>query len=293
MQEVLDLIRSTLRGIWMYRWWGFVTTVLAGIAGIVSVLSIPNQFEATARVYVDTQSILRPLMSGLAVQPNADQQIAMVSRTLVSRPNVERVVRMADLDLKTKTQADKDAQVDSLMKNIKFMSAGGTNLYSIAYRSGRPDQARKVVQAFLSIFVESNLGDSRRDSDQAKKFIEEQIKLYQQRLVESESALKDFKIKNLAAMPSLSQDSVGRAGEIGTALAQARMDLSQAENARDELKKQLAIETPTIAADDRGLGFGPGVDPAPENPKAFRSEYDERIEAVSYTHLTLPTSDLV
>ena len=118
MQEILDLIRSTLRGIWMYRWWGFITTVLAGAGGIVMVLSIPNQFEAASRVYVDTQSILKPLMSGLAVQPNADQQIAMVSRTLVSRPNIERVVRMADLDLRAKTQADKDAQVDALMKNI-------------------------------------------------------------------------------------------------------------------------------------------------------------------------------
>ena len=185
MQEIMDLIRSTLRGIWTYRWWGFFSMVLVGVGGIVMVNTIPNQYEATTRVYVDTQSILRPLMSGLAVQPNADQQIAMVSRTLVSRPNIERVVRMSDLDLKATTQENKDALIDSLMKSIRFTSAGGTNLYAIAYRSDRPDQARKVVQAFLSIFVESNLGDSRRDSDQAKKFIEDQIKIYEQRLTDS------------------------------------------------------------------------------------------------------------
>ncbi len=281
MQEIVDLIRSTLRGIWVYRWWGFVATVLCGLGGVIGVLSIPNQFEATARVYVDTQSILRPLMSGLAVQPNADQQIAMVSRTLVSRPNVERVTRMADLDLGAKTQAEKDALIDGLMKNIKFASAGGTNLYSIAYRTGRPDQARKVVQAFLSIFVESNLGDSRRDSDQAKKFIEEQIKVYEQRLLEAENALKDFKLRNLAAMPTLNQDTVGRAGEVGAQLSQARMDLAQAENARDELKKQLALETPTIAADDRGLPVGLpsiGESSAQSGTRPIRTEYDERIE---------------
>ena len=64
MQEIMDLIRSTLRGIWTYRWWGFYSMVLVGVGGIAMVDTIPNQYEATTRVYVDTQSILRPLMSG-------------------------------------------------------------------------------------------------------------------------------------------------------------------------------------------------------------------------------------
>jgi polysaccharide chain length determinant protein (PEP-CTERM system associated) len=221
-------------------------------------------------------------MSGLAVQPNADQQIAMISRTLVSRPNVERVVRMADLDLRTSNPAERDALVDRLMSNIKFASAGGTNLYTITYRADQSERARKVVQSFLSIFVESNLGDNRRDNDQARRFIEDQIKVYEQRLAETENALKEFKIRNLAAMPSLNQDAVGRAGEIGGALAQARMELAQAENARDELRKQLSVETPTIAADDRGFGlsFGAGVAGQTAIARPQRSEYDDRIDGL-------------
>ena len=48
---------------------------------------IPQKFEASARVYVDTESLLRPLLQGLAFQPNVGQQVALISRTLVSRPN--------------------------------------------------------------------------------------------------------------------------------------------------------------------------------------------------------------
>jgi len=116
MQEILDLVRSALRGMWAYRWWGLVTAVLVGVGGSIAVMAIPNQYEASARVYVDTQSILKPLMSGLAVQPNIDQQISMMSRTLLSRPNVERVVRMADLDLKTSSPQERDLMIDNLMK---------------------------------------------------------------------------------------------------------------------------------------------------------------------------------
>ncbi len=78
---------------------------LAWIVGVVAGLVIyqmPDKYESSARVYVDTQLVLRPLMAGLAVQPNIDQQIAMLSRTLISRPNVEKLINMADLDLGVK-----------------------------------------------------------------------------------------------------------------------------------------------------------------------------------------------
>ena len=31
MQELLDLARAALRGMWAYRWWGLVATVLVGV----------------------------------------------------------------------------------------------------------------------------------------------------------------------------------------------------------------------------------------------------------------------
>ena len=68
---------------------------------------------------MDTQSILKPLMSGLAVQPNVEQQIGMLSRTLISRPNVEKVVRMSDLDLHVTSDAQRNALVDETMRDVR------------------------------------------------------------------------------------------------------------------------------------------------------------------------------
>ena len=42
-----------------------------------------DKYEASARVFVDSQSILRPLMSGLVTQPNVDQQVMMLSLSLI------------------------------------------------------------------------------------------------------------------------------------------------------------------------------------------------------------------
>ena len=156
MQEVLQQLLSLLRGIWHRRWIGLAVAWLAAVIGIAVVYRIPERYEASARVYVDTESLLRPLLAGLAIQPNLDQQVSLMSRTLISRPNVEKLVRMADLDLRSGTTADREELVDSIAKNISLQGNVAANLYIISYRDANPNQAKKVVQSLLTIFVESS-----------------------------------------------------------------------------------------------------------------------------------------
>ncbi|MFT3804578.1 MAG: GNVR domain-containing protein [Burkholderiaceae bacterium] len=249
MLELWNNIRSILPGLWSYRWWGLVTTIVVGALAAIGVLMIPDRYEASARVYVDTQSILKPLMTGLAVQPNLDQQVQMMARTLLSRPNVEKVIRMSDLDLRSSTPSQQSQQVDAMIKALKLKGGQG-NLYTIEYQDVSPAAARKVVQSLLDIFVESNLGDKRRDAEQARKFIEDQITVYEKRLVDAETALKEFKLRNLAIMPNLAQDYVSRANEAQREVNAARLELRQAEFSRDAVRSQLAGEKPMISSSD-------------------------------------------
>lgn len=272
MKQELDQLRSRVRSMWLYRWWGLATAVAVGGIGGIAVMSLPNQYEATARVYVDTQSVLKPLMTGLAVQPNVEEQVAMIGRTIVSRPNVERVVQMADLDLASMSQLERERMIDGLMKTIAFQPVGrvgrvSSNIYSISYRSNQPEAAKKVVQSLLTIFVESNLGNKRRDSEQARKFIDDQIKQYEKRLLDAEEALKEFKLRNMNVMPSLAQNSVSRVSELQQQLASARLELRQAEYSRDAVKREVAREAPTFTSEQ-----------AVEDRRAVPSELDQRIE---------------
>ena len=242
MNEIVEQLRRALRDIWLHRWIGLIAAWLIVIVGAVSVYLMPDQYEASARVYVDTQSVLKPLMSGLTVEPNLDQQIAMMSRTLISRPNIEKVVGMSDLNLVSKTSEQTESQIDYLTRTIDLRSSGGLNLYTIAFRNSNPDTARKVVQSLLTIFVESNLGNKRKDSDTARRFIDDQIKSYEQKLTQAENALKEFKINNLSTMQGNGKDYFTQMSEAGNELATARLSLEEAENGRTALRRQMAGE---------------------------------------------------
>lgn len=241
MDELIKQLSTLLRGMWVYRRLGMAIAWAVSLAGAALVFNMQDRYEASARVHVDTESILRPLMNGLAVQPNVEQQVQMLSRTLLSRPTVERLIRNADLDLAAKTKADREELIDQVTKNIQIKTLGKENLYTLAYRDVSPARAQRVVQALLTIFVESSLGASRTDSDSAQRFLDEQIKAYEIKLTEAETRLKDFKLKNIEVQVQGQGDSAARISAISSSLSDANLQLREAVSARDAARRQIEL----------------------------------------------------
>ena len=249
MHEVLDQLVSILRGIWLRRWQAVMVAWLIAVVGWVVVYSVPKRYEASARVYIDTQSILKPLMSGLAVNTSIEQQVQVMTRTLLSRPNMEKVARMSDLNIQAKTAKDLESQITNLMTSVQLdaTNRGQENLYRISYQNSDPTAAKSVVQSLLTILVEGSLGNKRKDTDSAKRFIDDQIKQYEQKLAASENALKEFKQKNLGMMPGQGGDYFAKLSEAQKLVNESSLALREVETRRDQLKRQLADEEPEIA----------------------------------------------
>ena len=268
MEEILRQATTILRATWKHRRLGMLGAWLFGAIAAGIIVSIPDRYEASARISLDTQSILKPLMSGLAVQPNVEQQVMMLSRTLISRPNVEKVVRMADMDLGVQSKAAREALIENLTKTLEIKSTNRDNIYTISYRNTDPAVAQKVVQSLLSIFVESSLGDKRQDSDAARKFIDEQIRHSENKLREAENRLKEFKLRNVEFETADGKGSMERLGDIAALLQKSRLELREAENSRDALRRQIVGDEPVL------LPESPGADASISLP-----EIDGRIEA--------------
>lgn len=251
MHELAELLRSYLNAAWRYRWHGAIVAWVIALGGWGAVARIPDRYEASARVYVDTQSVLRPLLAGVAVMPNVSQQVTMMSRTLISRPNVDKVIQMADMNIKIRTPEDRERMITRLTQDLTIRSAGAENLYTIAFADRDPQQARRVVQSLLTIFVEGSLGSKRRDSDSARRFIDEQLKSYNDKLIAAETAVTEFKRRHMGLLGTEGRNYYTRMAEAQAAVNQAALELKEAENSRDAIRNQLKGDAPMFLGDIR------------------------------------------
>ena len=240
MQEIITQLIGHIRSTWRYRWYMVLVACPLCIGGWIMVQTLPDEYEASARVYLDTASVLRPLMRGLAVDTNVRSQIDIMTKTLLSRPNLEKVARMTDLDLKAKSPDQMSDLLDMLGNKIKLEEIPRTrDFYKIKYEDSNPQLAKKVVQSLLTIFVESTLGETRKDTDVAQSFLDQQIKEYEARLVESENRLRDFKRQHIGRMPEEGKDYYDNLQASIGDREQAQMQLNEAENRLKELRRQL------------------------------------------------------
>jgi len=269
MEELISQLQVHGRGIWKYRWYAMSVAWLVALAGWAAVYTLPNEFKTSARVYVDTQSILKPLLSGMTSVPNVEQQVSIMSRTLLSRPNVERVMRMVDLDVQSTNARQHEKHVEQLMTNIKISGTSSHDIYTITYTNNDPKLVRDVVQSLLTIFVEGSFKGKKGDTQQAVQFIDEQIRSYEEKLIAAESAVKEFKVRNTGLLPRQG-DYSAQLAEAAEAWTTARLEMAEAEQTRNAIVAQINGDRPRR---------GKGKDKRPlriSNP-----EIDERIGTVA------------
>lgn len=269
MHDILVQLLRYARGVWRYRWWMLVIAWVICVIGWTVIARLPDQYQASARVYVDTQSVLRPLLRGLAVDTgNTERTVSLMTRTLLSQPNLEKVLRMTDLDLNAQTDEQKDAMLKDLRGAISLKGTDRENLYTITHTHDSPELAKLVVKSLLTLFMESNLGEVRKDQDSATQFLEQQIAEYARRMREMEANITRFKQRNLGYLPNETGGYYERIRELQRQREQASLDLKIAEDRAAVLRAQLEGEAPTV-----------GLDPQERSVEVATPVIDSRIAA--------------
>lgn len=275
MQEVLEQVLDYLKGIWIKRRFIIISTWLICPLGWYFVAKMPNVYESQARVYVDTQSLLRPLLRGLTIETDPQMQIRLMVKTLLSRPNLEKIARMSDLDIQAKNDSEFDAIIEGLKNDIKISQSGRENIFTLSIEDSDAERAKTIVQSSLTVFIENTLGENRQDSDTAQRFLDSQIKEYESRLVVAENKLKEFKQKYNSVLSSDNGNFYSNLNAEKTRLREVELELKETQTQLDSANAQLAGEEPVV-----GL-FSQNKIQSPNNN--LTTSYDGRIAQLEAT----------
>src|SRR5262249_51385239 len=154
------------------------------------------------------------------------RHVEYLQRTLLSRPNLQQVIHLSDLDLSPKGSAkavDQEELVQKLARDvvIKWQTQ---NLITIAYRNSDRVVAKNVVSALLTVFSENTTGSNRTEMENAKRFLNQQIQTYETQLRAAEQRRADFHEKYLDLLPGLN-GAASRLDEGRAAVAKLALDV--------------------------------------------------------------------
>jgi polysaccharide chain length determinant protein (PEP-CTERM system associated) len=254
MVDYRALVMPHFAALKRYRWQALAVAWLVCLLGWLFLASMPDRYMSRARLYVDTETILGPLMKGLAVAPDFNRQVEMMRRTLLSVPNLEELIRMTDLDHTVHTDLERLRLIENLSRDIKIKTEGAS-LFEISYAHQDPRLTQRIVDSILQIFVEQNLGHSQQDVEEARDFIDRQIDDYEAKLRQAEIDVAKFRKEHA--------DELGGVDRNQRSLEQREAELrrlnAEIESAiwrRDQLKLQMGSTPKTVSAAQQSPSAG-------------------------------------
>ncbi len=254
MHQLIEKIRSELRGAWRFRRFALVTAWAVCAIGWFIVYMMPDRYESYARVNVDTRTALSQQLEGIAVTQNVEMQLNLVRQQLLGRAHLDKVVTQVGLDRGVVTPQQRDALLTDLSSRIAITLEAPTvrdpripnTLYRIAYSDKDRRIALRVVDVLLNSFVEDTMGSEHSGNASAERFLREQIADYDRRLGEAEARLAEFKKRNFGLVPGAEGDHFSRLTTETQEVKRLESAINIAVSRRNELQRQLRGETPFV-----------------------------------------------
>lgn len=272
MSPLVEDLVEQLRGAWRFRALALGLACVVAVAGWVTVFALPDVYEASARIFVETRTALKPALQGLAVEQDVNAQLNYVRQSLLKGPQLESIARQTGVIPASVTDPRVAAWILDKMSDRTFITVhsasegddarnGSGSIYGISYRDSDRGRSLRVVELMLSTLIDQTLGGKRAEAESAQKFLEAQIKDYEGRLHSAEERLADFKKRNIGLMPTEQGGYFAELQKETDAIAKTRTSLATAIARRTELNRELRGDVAiSVGAPGTGRGGAPATD---------------------------------
>ena len=249
--SVSQVLLILLRRAWIVVLALLTTTIVAG--GVL--LFVPGRYDAVATASIDPGNIdpISEMSSGVGaiglMQGNilslvSSQRVAtdVVKRlNLTDNPQVQQNFRKSP---SFGRESIEEWMAATLVANVDPKFNIGTNVLAIKYKSGDPNQAALIANAFLAATIDGSVAMKAAEADQTARWFAPQLDELRKELDEARAALQAFQAKANMVAPS----ATGGDREMSQYMAIAQ-ELSSARAALTALQSRLTTGSTDLSND--------------------------------------------
>ncbi|MBW1958985.1 MAG: protein GumC [Deltaproteobacteria bacterium] len=210
-----DIIEIFLRR----RWWIIIPFCLTMIVGIGLAFMLPRMYKAETLVLIQPQKVPTDYVQPV-VTTDTDARIEAISRQILSRSNLERI--MQDFNLYTGPEYETmymEDKIADLRENISVQLIrreipgyrGITNAYAftISFEGKDPEKVKNVTNALASYFIDANMRFREAEAIGTSNFLGEELNSIRKELAANEKKLKEYREKNMGELPEQLASNLG------------------------------------------------------------------------------------
>ncbi len=205
--------------LWRRGWIAALTLLSAMLVAGGVLLFVPGRYDAVATASIDpghldpitemgsSSSAAIGLMQGNMIQLVTSQRVArdVVERlNLTANPQVQAQFRASD---SFGRESIENWYAAGLLKNVDAKFAFGTDVLSIKYKSGDPNQSALIANAFLAATIDASIAMKASSAEQTASWFTPQLDNLRKEFQKSRAALEDYQVRTNVVAPTGAEDT--------------------------------------------------------------------------------------
>lgn len=170
------------------------------VVSLVVGMFLPKIYRAETLLLVQDNSMMNPLIEGLAVSTSVGERLRILREEMLSWSSLSRLVQELKMDQDAKSPLLFEQLIKTLQRNILVQMRGG-ELVTLAYEDPDPKLAQQLVNTLTHIYMNRTVETQSAETGTAITFLESEMDVYKTKLEDSEHALRDFKELYVMQMP--------------------------------------------------------------------------------------------
>jgi len=223
--------------------------IALGAAGVAWLL--PPVYRSTATILVQEQEIPQEFVRS-TVTSYADERISVISQQvmtrqvllgLVAKHNLYEARRRTETNEEILDRMRKDIRLSTVNANVADRRGGtvsGTIAFQLSYESEFPQQAQRVTNELVSLYLNENVKTRQQRAAETSAFLAEEAERLGAQISTMEGKLAEFKRRNQGRLPELASANLAAIDRADAELSRMDQSIAALEDRKVYLENQLA-----------------------------------------------------